>query len=68
MRMERNVSMVLFLNSEWEEFIFSLGNFPCRIRDAGGETRARDLRSRMEVISGVTLCLSRRLMQPHLPP
>jgi len=35
--MERNVSMVLFLNSEWEEFIFLLGNFPHRVRDAGWE-------------------------------
>lgn len=49
--MERNVSMVLFLNSEWEEFIFSLGNFPCRIHGAGWETGAGQLCSHM----GVTL-------------
>lgn len=59
--------MVLFLNSKWEEFIFSLGNFPHRIHDAGWETRASELHSRMEVTPGVTLCRSRRLTQPHLP-
>lgn len=62
--MERNVSMVLFLNSEWEEFIFSLGNFPHRICDAGWETGASQLCSHM----GVTLCRSRRLVQPFTCP
>lgn len=66
--MERNVSMVLFLNSKWEEFIFSLGNFPRRIRDAGWETGAGELCSQMEVTLEVTLCRSRRLTQPYLPP
>lgn len=65
--MERNVSMVLFLNSKWEEFIFSLGNFPRRIHNAGWETRTSELCSRMEVTQRVTLCWSRRLVQPQLP-
>lgn len=56
--------MVLFLNSKWEEFIFSLGNFPRRIRNAGRETRTSELRSRMEVTLRVTLCWSRRLSWP----
>lgn len=65
--MERNVSMVLFLNSKWEEFIFSLGNFPRRIRNVGRETRTSELRSRMEVALRVTPCWSRRLVQPQFP-
>lgn len=59
--------MVLFLNSKWEEFIFSLGNFPRRIHNAGRETRSCELRSRMEVTPRVTLWWSRRLVQPQLP-
>lgn len=59
--------MVLFLNSKWEEFIFSLGNFPRRIHNAGWGTRTSERHSRMEVTLRVTLRWSRRLVQPQLP-